>query len=146
MYYTRDEKGNVITSQKGIFTNNMKKGYGNTTAGHLFSHYPYQGFPEDDKRAKDSNDRLVHKAKIPTPFVGSSHPSATFTDDFAVYNKNEPYQPTNEDNQFRAKSNGKWNYNNPNKKGYNGTFEPFPQYVDQGEKKKGAKKEEKVWM
>jgi hypothetical protein len=28
----------------------MKKGYGNTTAGHLFGHYPYQGYPEDDKR------------------------------------------------------------------------------------------------
>ena len=28
----------------------MKKGYGNTTAGHLFSHYPYQGHPDDDKR------------------------------------------------------------------------------------------------
>lgn len=100
----------------------MKKGYGNTTAGHLFSHYPYSGYPESDLKEINSNERLIHKAKIPAPFKGNLHPSATFTDDFAVYNTSEPYKVTKDDEVFRGKSNNKWNYNNPNKKGYNGTF------------------------
>lgn len=100
----------------------MKKGYGNTTAGHLFSHYPYNGYPESDKNEINSHERLVHKAKIPVPFKGNLHPSATFTDDFAVYKTSEPYKITKDDEVFRGKSNNKWNYNNPNKKGYNGTF------------------------
>ena len=64
----------------------MKKGYGNTTAGHLFSHYPYQGFPDDDPRNQQSNERLLHKAKIQTPFKGSSHPNPAFTPNYTVYN------------------------------------------------------------
>jgi hypothetical protein len=66
----------------------MKKGYGNTSVGHLFGQYPYNGYPEDDQRQKDSNDRLIHKAKIPTPFKGGLYPNNTFTDNFAVYNNN----------------------------------------------------------
>jgi len=27
-------------------TNNMKRGFGSSTAGQLFSSYPYQGYPE----------------------------------------------------------------------------------------------------
>jgi hypothetical protein len=42
-----------------------------------------------------------------------------------------------DDEIYRGKpSGGNWKYNNPNKKGYNGTFESFPKYIDQGEKKK----------
>lgn len=73
----------------------MKKGYGNTTAGHLFSQYPYSGYPDDDQRKQQSNDRLLHKAKIPTSFIGSSHPNQTFTPNYTVYNTSEPYQPKN---------------------------------------------------
>jgi len=73
----------------------MKKGFGNTTAGHLFSHYPYQGFPDDDPRKQQSNERLLHKAKIPTPFKGLSHPNPAFTPNYTLYNTCEPYQPKN---------------------------------------------------
>ena len=31
----------------------MKKGYKNTGAQHLFSSYPYRGYPEEDLRKKD---------------------------------------------------------------------------------------------
>lgn len=133
----------MIVAKKGVFTNNMKKGFGNTNVGHLFSHFPYEGYPDDDPRAKDSNDKLLHKAKIPVPFKGGTHPSATFTDNYAVYNGSEPYQPKNEDEQFRGRdksSGGNWKYNNPNKKGYNGTFTAFPQYIEEGEKRKSEKK------
>ncbi len=36
MYNTRDEFGKVKTGLKQISTGNMKKGFGNTTVGHLF--------------------------------------------------------------------------------------------------------------
>lgn len=39
VYDTRDEQGNVKTGLKGITTNPMKKGFGNTTSGHLFGSY-----------------------------------------------------------------------------------------------------------
>jgi hypothetical protein len=39
VYNTRDQNGNVKTGLKNITTNNMKKGFGNTTHGHLFGAY-----------------------------------------------------------------------------------------------------------
>lgn len=81
----------------------MKKGFGNTAVGHLFGSYPYQGYPEDDQKALNSNERLIHKAKIPTGFRGNSHPSKTFTPDYALYNTDEPYKQQKEDEQYRPK-------------------------------------------
>lgn len=39
-----------------------------------------------------------------------------------------------------------WKYNNPNKKGYNGTFTAFPPYIEEGEKEKKPVSHEKPWM
>lgn len=124
----------------------MKKGYGSTASDHLFSNYPYKGYPEDDARQMESNEKLVHKAKIPTPFRGSSHPSKTFTPNYAVFNNEEPFQQKKEDEQYRNKTTKVWKANNPNKKGFNGTFTAFPQYIEEGEKVKAPKKEENIWM
>ena len=44
-YNTKDENGKVKTGLKGLYTNNMKKGFGSAAVGHLFSSYPYQGYP-----------------------------------------------------------------------------------------------------
>ncbi len=33
----------------------MKKGFGDTNSGYLFSHPPYQGYPEEEGREKDKN-------------------------------------------------------------------------------------------
>lgn len=63
----------------------MKKGFGATGTQHLFSSYPYMGYPDDEARQLDSNGRLIHKAKIPTPFK-ASNPTQTFTPDYALYN------------------------------------------------------------
>jgi hypothetical protein len=49
-YNTRDEQGNVKTGPKPITTNNMKKGFGNTTSGHLFGNYEYKGSPFDNQK------------------------------------------------------------------------------------------------
>ena len=64
----------------------MKKGFGNTTAG-LFSSYPYQGYLDEEGKNKNSYEKMIHKAKIPVPFKGSSHPNKTFTPDYVDYNK-----------------------------------------------------------
>ncbi len=77
---------------------------------------------------------MNHKAKIPVPFK-NSHPTATFDPDYVIKEqKGEPFQQTKDDELYRGKSAGNWRYNNPNKKGYNGTFTKFPQYIEQGEK------------
>lgn len=66
---------------------------------------------------------MEHKAKILAPFNGGAHPSSTFTPHYQTfYNAGEPYQPVNDDVQYRSKTTQKWTYNNPNKKGFNGTF------------------------
>ena len=84
-FHTKDENGKVKLGPKSVTTNNMKRGFGSTNVGHLFSSYPYQGYPEEDRRNKDLKDKLNHKAKIITPFKGNLHPSTTFTPNYAVY-------------------------------------------------------------
>ena len=74
-----------------------------------------------------------HKAKINKPFVGSSNPHATFTPHYQTYHlEGEAYQPKNDDEQYRNKTSQKWTYNNPNKKGFYGTFTEFPKYIENG--------------
>lgn len=53
VYNTRDEQGNVKVGSKNVTTNNMKKGFGSTTTGHLFSSYKYQGSPFDNQREQE---------------------------------------------------------------------------------------------
>lgn len=94
----------------------------------------------------EGNERLIHKAKIPRPFNGLNHPNATFTPDYQAFKQvGEPYQAKNDDTQYRSKTTHKWNYNNPNKKGLNGTFSEFPKYIEEGEKLRSEPNHEKVW-
>ena len=124
----------------------MRKGYGSIGVEHLFSSYPYEGYPEEDGRKKDQQEKMAHKAKIATPFKSTSHPNTTFTNDHAIYNKDEPYQEKKEDLTYREKSLNQWRYNNPNKKGYHGTFSDFPPYIEQGEREKNQIQTTKPWM
>jgi hypothetical protein len=76
---------------------------------------------------------LEHKAKILKPFVGSSNPHAIFTPHYETFHQEgEPYQSKNDDMQYRVKTANKWNYNNPIKKGFYGTFSQFPKYIENG--------------
>lgn len=131
LYQTRDEHGNVKVAPKNVTTNNMKKGFGSTTTGHLFSSYKYQGSPYDQKREQELQEKMIHKAKIIGPFNGGAHPSSTFTPHYQTfYCAGEPYQRQNDETQYRNKTVQKWTYNNPNKKGLNGTFTEFPKYIE----------------
>jgi hypothetical protein len=76
---------------------------------------------------------MVHKAKIPAPFNNTVHPEATFVPHHQTFHQLvEPYQPKNDDTQYRSKTTKKWTFNNPNKKGFNGTFTEFPKYIEEG--------------
>ena len=44
----------------------------------------------------------------------------------------------NDDAQYRNKTTEKWKFNNPNKKGFYGTFNDFPKYIENGEKQRGS--------
>lgn len=146
VYNTREENGNVKTGLKNITTNNMKKGFGNTTHGHLFGAYQYKGSPYDNPRELQSNQKMVHKAKILAPFQNSVHPEATFVPHHQTFHQlGEPYQAKNDDTQYRSKTSKKWTFNNPNKKGFNGTFTDFPKYIEEGEKIKPSPSHENVW-
>ena len=89
---------------------------------------------------------MFHKAKILKPFLALNAPTSTFTPHYQTfYNQAEPYQPKNYDTQYRSKTTQKWNYNNPNKKSFYGTFTEFPKYIEQGEKMKPASTHQNVW-
>lgn len=76
---------------------------------------------------------MSHKAKIPNSFAGGSHPASTFTPHYQTfYRDSEPYKPINDDVQYRSKTSNKWSYNNPNKKGFYGTFTEFPKHIEEG--------------
>ena len=60
----------------------MKKGFGNTTTGHLFGAYKYEGYAFDNAKEIDKKERMIHKAKIHKPFSGVSNPNATFTPNY----------------------------------------------------------------
>lgn len=79
---------------------------------------------------------MIHKAQISQPFIGVSKPQPHFTPHYQTYYGEEPYKPKNDDEQYRSKTTQKWNVNNPNKKGFYGTFSEFPKYIEQGEKLK----------
>jgi hypothetical protein len=40
----------VKTGKKNFYTNGMKKGFGNTTVGHLFGSYKYEGSEIDNAK------------------------------------------------------------------------------------------------
>lgn len=50
VYNTRGQDGKVKTGLRNFSTNPMKKGFGTSNHGHLFSEYPYQGTPYDFPR------------------------------------------------------------------------------------------------
>lgn len=85
VYNTRDEFGKVKVSDKNITTNNMKRGFGSTTVGHLFSSYKYEGTPYDNMRDQEKNEKMTHKAKIIAPFNGGAHPQSTFTPHYQTF-------------------------------------------------------------
>lgn len=48
--------------------------------------------------------------------------------------KNDPYKAPELDKKGTKTLFGPWRATNPAKKGYNKTFQPFPQYIEEGDK------------
>ncbi len=129
-------------------TSNPKKGKGNTTTGHLFSTYGYLNDPFDNEKDKNKQEKLKHAAKIGAPFSTGKPEDKDFTPKYTLYPKDgeaEPYKDKDDFASCRDLKAGNWKYNNPNKKGYNGTFTAFPRYIEEGEHLKKHKVEEKIW-
>ena len=142
VYDTRDQNGKVKTGLRNFSTNPMKKGYGSSNHGHLFSEAPYQGTPYDFPRELETvrpllsqKEKAEHRAGIPLPFVGTSTTKGVFTPDYeiAMNEINDPYQPKKLEKSSTTHF-GPWRGTNPSKKGYNKTFQRFPQYIEEGEK------------
>lgn len=66
-YNTRKADGSVKTKPRGFYTQPGKKGFANTTVGHLFGHIPYKGDPYDRPKEFDVKERAEHKSKILHP-------------------------------------------------------------------------------
>lgn len=84
---TRDADGKVLTGPKNFLTKPLKKGRGNTTAGHLFGNYQYVEDPYDRAKELDLKEYLDHKRKMlnTTPFISNSTRIKTFEKDAKVY-------------------------------------------------------------
>ena len=65
-----------------------------------------------------------------------SHTNHVFTQDYAALmnDKNDPYKAPELDKKGTKTLFGPWRATNPAKKGYNKTFQPFPQYIEEGDK------------
>lgn len=53
VYNTRHGDGSVITKPRNFFTQPHKKGFGNTTTGHLFEPVKYESDPYDRPKEYD---------------------------------------------------------------------------------------------
>lgn len=92
-------------------------------------------------------DKAKHRAAIPAPFVGASHTKGVFTPDYEIAMKeiNDPYVPKKLEKSSTTHF-GPWRGTNPAKKGYNKTFQRFPQYIEEGEKPRRQASHEAPWM
>ncbi len=93
-----------------------------------FGSYEYIHSPYDAPNELDTRERAQEKAKmLHKPFVSTAGPVDKFTKDGALFNS-PPGEPTTAAAKTAPKF-GVWRYNNPAKKGYNKTLQPFPQYI-----------------
>jgi len=124
-------------SPKNFMTINPKKGYGNTTAGHLFSQNEYQLDPFENAKIKDSLERKQHWSKIGNgPFYTTFQKRDHFTSNIRVYRDPPGYaRPLKRSNTTTTKFRPFLNTDIP-KKGYNCTINKFPQYIEEMEQDK----------
>jgi len=133
---------------KNFMTAPMKKGYGATTYGHLFSHPAHAVDPFDNPAAMSSKERKDHWAKIHSGAFYTTYPKRDhFTPNYRVFknpNGMNGYRPqTSGDQGLRP-----FLRSNPPKKGYNCTINPFPDYAEEGEQRLNqttSNKSEGVW-
>lgn len=143
-YHTRDKNGNIITQPKNFLTNPYKKGFGNTTVGHLFGPVKYVQDPYNRPKEFDIQERAIHKSKIlnlSKPFVSTSKNKNLFSSNLEVFGSQMQPDARRRSFNYPGVSHSKpFKPGNPAKQGYNKTLSKFPDYVEEGEQKKKKKK------
>lgn len=116
-------------SQKNFFTNPAKKGFGGSVGITLGKFFEYLPDPYERKKEHASKEWSEHKKKMGNkPFFITFKKRKCFTPDFQFFRipsdlpehkSPEPFSDTRP--AFRP--------NNPPKKGYNCTLEPYPEHI-----------------
>jgi hypothetical protein len=63
-YQTRGPNGEILVSPKNFYTAPYKKGFGNSTVGHLFEPIKYESEPHNRFKEFDIKERANHKSKV----------------------------------------------------------------------------------
>jgi len=139
------EATRTAVSPKNFMISKAKKGYGNTTVGHLFSQNEYAVDPYENAKLMSSLERKEHWDKIGNgPFFTTFNKRDHFTSNVRLYRDPPGY----------AKPLKRSTTANPNvkpflrsdipKKGYNCTINKFPKYVEETEQEKAPVQDKSI--
>jgi len=117
---------------KNFVTTGLKKGYGNTTYGHLFSQPRYDTDPFDNPKMLDSIERREHSNKVRSgPFFTTFQKRDHFTSNIRLYRDppgmhRGPSKKTTSISMLKP-----FLRTDLPRNGYNCTINKFPEYVEQ---------------
>jgi len=122
----------IGTVPKNFVTTGLKKGYGNTTYGHLFSQPRHETDPFDNPKALDSMERMEHANKIRSgPFFTTSSKRDHFTSNIRLY-RDPPGMSAGQSKKAVSMTTLKpFLRTDLPRKGYDCTINKFPEYVEQ---------------
>ena len=120
VYNTRDVNGKIKTQPKNFYSQPYKKGFGNTTVGHLFEPIKYQVDPFQRPNELDINERANHKSKIldtEKHYVTTVQKNVPFVNDRTTYGTDRPASESKRRNyNYAVASHSKpWKNSNPPK-------------------------------
>jgi hypothetical protein len=111
--------------KKNFLNNPGKKGFGNTTSGHLFSAYQYMEDPYDRPKELNSKEINDHRARLGTgaAFRSTSHARDHFVNNYQQYcEKGLEFADKRQGSLPRNIHTAPFRPNNPAKLGYNKTL------------------------
>jgi hypothetical protein len=116
---------------KNFVTTGLKKGYGNTTYGHLFSQNRYHVDPYDNPKELDSKERMEHAKKIRSgAFYNTFKKRDHFTPNYRVY-RDPPGMSSRQIKTSHGTRVKPFLRSDLPRNGYNCTINRFPEYVEQ---------------
>lgn len=128
----RGADGKVITENRNIFTTRPHPGYGLSTVGHLFSKPDaHMSDPYERKKELEKKEREEGRKKLQEqPFLRSSPKNGTFTSDRNTFSLDKPLPEKKMDSPAKSSKvhDAPFKPSNPTKKGYNATFEKYPEH------------------
>jgi len=139
------EATRTAVSPKNFMISKAKKGYGNTTAGHLFSQNEYVVDPFENAKLMSSLERKEHWDKIQDgPFFTTFNKRDHFTTNVRLYRDPPGYaKPLKRSTTASANFRPFLRSDIP-KKGYNCTINKFPKYVEETEQDKAPVEDKSI--